>query len=149
MFQSVMSDESRHDVGAHYTSEKNILKVISGLFLDDLQKELKDAGNNHAKLNALWEKIARLTLLDPACGCGNFLVIAYRELRKLEFEIIKRLHRKGVERIEAHQVLLPGDFDVMRASKLSIERMYGIEILPFPAEIARLSLWLTDHGGVT
>ena len=145
MFQSVMSDESRHDVGAHYTSEKNILKVISGLFLDDLQKELKDAGNNHAKLNALWEKIARLTLLDPACGCGNFLVIAYRELRKLEFEIIKRLHRKGVERIEAHQVLLPGDFDVMRASKLSIERMYGIEILPFPAEIARLSLWLTDH----
>ncbi|MEK7073413.1 MAG: DNA methyltransferase [Patescibacteria group bacterium] len=140
MFQSVMDDKARHDLGAHYTSEKNILKVISGLFLDDLHQELAAAGTNHAKLNALWNKIAAITLLDPACGCGDFLVVAYRELRRLEFEILKRLYRKEVA---AGQSALP--FDVSRVSKLSVERMYGIEILPFPAEIAQLSLWLVDH----
>jgi len=140
MFQSVMDDKERHDLGAHYTSEKNILKVISGLFLDDLQTELAAAGTNNAKLNALWNKIAGITLLDPACGCGNFLVVAYRELRRMEFEILKRLYRKEVE---GGQSALP--FDVSNISKLSVERMYGIEILPFPAEIARLSLWLVDH----
>ncbi len=140
MFQSVMDDDARHDVGAHYTSEKNILKLIGGLFLDDLERELADAGTNHAKLNALWTKIAKITLLDPACGCGNFLVVAYRELRRIEFEILKRIYRKEVE---AGQSALP--FDVSHVSKLSVERMFGIEILPFPAEIARLSLWLMDH----
>lgn len=140
MFQSVMDDDERHDVGAHYTSEKNILKVISGLFLDALERELEDAKTNHAKLNALWNKIAQITLLDPACGCGNFLVVAYRELRRLELEILKRLHKRE---IEGNQVTLP--FDVSTVSKLSVERMHGIELLPFPAEIAQLSLWLADH----
>lgn len=140
MFQSVMNEKARHDIGAHYTSEKNILKVIGGLFLDDLKKELEDASNNYAKLNSLWEKISKITLLDPACGCGNFLVISYRELRKLELEILKKLFHKTVE---SKQSSLP--FDVTHISKFSVERMYGIEVLPFPVEVARLSLWLVDH----
>ncbi len=140
MFQSVMDDKVRHALGAHYTSEKNILKVISSLFLDEIQVELKEAGTNHAKLASLWDRIAKITLLDPACGCGNFLVIAYRELRRVELEILKRIHRKEVE---GGQSALP--FDAAHVSKLSVERMFGIEILTFPAEIARLSLWLTDH----
>jgi len=145
MFQSVMKEEERHDLGAHYTSEKNILKVISGLFLDDLKKELIDAGNNLAKLNMLWKKIEKIVLLDPACGCGNFLVVAYKELRKIELEIVKCMYQKQVAQIEGGQDILAVDFDVANLSKLSVERMYGIELLPFPAEIARLSLWLADH----
>ncbi len=140
MFQSVMDDDARHAIGAHYTSEKNILKVIGGLFLDDLHAEMEAAGTNHAKLNALWNKIANITLLDPACGCGNFLVVAYRELRRMELEILKRLHHREVE---GGQSVL--GLDVAKLSKLSVERMFGIEILPFPAEIAQLSLWLADH----
>lgn len=147
MFQFVLETDPgdvRHDFGAHYTSEKNILKVIDGLFMDDLRAELSTAGKNTAKLNALWEKIARITLLDPACGCGNFLVVAYRELRRLELEILKRLHPQIASQVEGGgQTALP--IDIRDLSKLSVERMYGIELLHFPAEIAKLSLWLTDH----
>lgn len=147
MFQFVLEadpGDTRHDFGAHYTSEKNILKVIDGLFMDDLRAELATAGKNPAKLNALWGKIARITLLDPACGCGNFLVVAYRELRRLELEILKRLHPHDTKQVEgAGQAALP--IEIKHLSKLSVERMYGIELLPFPAEIAKLSLWLTDH----
>jgi len=95
MFQFVMDvddEDIRHDFGAHYTSEKNILKVVDGLFLDDLKHELETSGNNPTKLNELWNRIAEMRLLDPACGCGNFLVVAYRELRQIEVEIIKRLY---------------------------------------------------------
>ncbi len=144
MFQFVMDADGgdiRHDFGAHYTSEKNILKVIDGLFLDELRQELEEAGQNRQKLTALWEKIGGISLLDPACGCGNFLVVAYRELRHLELEIIKRLYRKEIE--EAGKGALP--LEASRLSKLSVERMFGIEILEFPAEIARVSLWLVDH----
>jgi hypothetical protein len=143
MFQFVLDADNetiRHDFGAHYTSEKNILKVISGLFLDDLKEELEAAGQNTAKLNVLWDRIANISLLDPACGCGNFLVVAYRELRELELEILKRLYRKD---LEPGQMRL--DLDMNTLSKFSVERMYGIELLSFPAEIAQLSLWLTDH----
>ena len=147
MFQFVLEidpGDMRHDFGAHYTSEKNILKVIEGLFMDDLRAELSAAGKNVQKLTALWEKIGRVTLLDPACGCGNFLVVAYRELRRLELEILKRLHPAGVAQVDgAGQAILP--IDIRHLSKLSVERMYGIELLHFPAEIAKLSLWLTDH----
>ncbi|MDO8571657.1 MAG: class I SAM-dependent DNA methyltransferase, partial [bacterium] len=145
MFQSVMNGKARHDLGAHYTSEKNILKVISGLFLDELQLELKAAGKNEAKLEALWGKIEKITLLDPACGCGNFLVVAYRELRQLELEIIKRRHGRSTHEIEGGQSVLSMGFDVTKLSRLSVERMFGIEIESFPMEIARLSLWLVDH----
>ncbi len=147
MFQFVLETDpgdTRHDFGAHYTSEKNILKVIDGLFMDELRTELSTAGKNAVKLNALWEKIARITLLDPACGCGNFLVVAYRELRHLELEILKCLHPKIASQVEGGgQTALP--IDIRHLSKLSVERMYGIELLHFPAEIAKLSLWLTDH----
>lgn len=147
MFQFVLetdSGDTRHDFGAHYTSEKNILKVIDGLFMDELRAEFSKAAKNPAKLSALWEKIARITLLDPACGCGNFLVVAYRELRRLELEILKRLHPHDASQVEGGgQTALP--IDTRHLSKLSVERMYGIELLHFPAEIAKLSLWLTDH----
>lgn len=142
MFQFAMDatdSDLRHDFGAHYTSEKNILKVIDGLFLDGLKQELEAAGKNQNDLNTLWNKLASITLLDPACGCGNFLVVAYRELRHLELEIIKRLYdQKAVENP-------PSDFDIKKISKLSVEQMFGIELQSFPAEIAKLSLWLADH----
>jgi len=144
MFQSVMNEKERHDLGAHYTSETNILKVINGLFLEELKAELK-AATSQEKLNALWDKLAAITLLDPACGCGNFLVVAYRELRSIELEIIKRVYKHGTAKVDAGHTVLPMTTDVSKISRLSIERMYGIEIEAFPAEIARLSLWLVDH----
>lgn len=153
MFQSVLDQKdngrTRHDLGAHYTSEENILKVINGLFLEDLTKELTAAKANHEKLRALWDKLAKITLLDPACGCGNFLVVAYRELRKIENEIIRRLHGKADKRamanFETHVRLDLGEVKLDTISRLSIERMHGIEIEAFPAEVARLSLWVIDH----
>lgn len=145
MFQSVMDEKERHDLGAHYTSETNILKVIDGLFLEELRAELDAAKTSKAKLEALWDKLARITLLDPACGCGNFLVIAYRELRRIENEIIARLYKKSAAHVEKGNAVLQLDVDIKKISKLSIENMYGIEIDPFPAEVAKLSLWLMDH----
>ncbi|HEY4527348.1 MAG TPA: DNA methyltransferase [Candidatus Paceibacterota bacterium] len=145
MFQSVLNEKERHDLGAHYTSEQNILKVIDGLFLEELKAELEVAKTNHEKLNALWERIAAITLLDPACGCGNFLVIAYRELRRVELEIIKKLYKDSVKKVDEGHITLPMEVDIKKLSKLSVERMYGIEIEAFPAEIAKLSLWLMDH----
>lgn len=147
MFQSVLDGKERHDLGAHYTSEENILKVIRPLFLDEIKEELTKA-KNEEKLRTLWNKISTITLLDPACGCGNFLVISYRELRRLEIEIIKRLDkgRKGyVEQVDAGQAHLGLEMDLAHLSKMSVERMYGIEIESFPAEVAKLSLWLMDH----
>ena len=139
MFQSVMDDKERHDLGAHYTSEINIRKVIDGLFLDELKAELEAAKSNEAKLNALWEKIAAITLLDPACGCGNFLVVSYKELRLIENEIIARLHGRADKRALAHAegghaMLDLGAVDLATISRLSVERMYGIEIEAFAAE---------------
>jgi len=149
MFQSVMNKEERHDLGAHYTSETNIKKVINGLFLEDFQHELSLATTNKAKLEALWEKIANVSLLDPACGCGNFLVISYRELRTIENEIIRRLHGKADKRAVTHADtqgrLGLEKVDLQKISRLSVERMYGIELDPFPVEVAKLSLWLVDH----
>ena len=139
MFQSVMDEKARHDLGAYYTSEKNILKIVEPLFLDDLKAELASAGASPAKLEILWQKLASLKLLDPACGCGNFLVISYRELRRLEHEIIRRLHGKD---IEARKLSM---LTTEVYSKLHVSQMYGIEIEEFPAEIAQLSLWLADH----
>ena len=147
MFQSVMDEKERHDLGAHYTSEKNIMKVIGPLFLDALKDELEKA-KSPEKLRSLWDKVAKITLLDPACGCGNFLVVAYRELRRIEIEIIKRLDkgRKGhIERVDAGQAHLGLEIDLAHLSKMSVERMYGIELESFPAEVAKLSLWLMDH----
>ncbi|MBW6459552.1 MAG: class I SAM-dependent DNA methyltransferase [Bacteroidales bacterium] len=133
LFQSVMNPVARRNLGAHYTSEKNILKVIKPLFLDDLWKEFEAVRGNRSKLLQFHDKISQLRFLDPACGCGNFLVISYRELRLLELEIIKTL-QKGQQMT-----------DVAERLKLNVDRFYGIELEEFPSQIAQVGMWLTDH----
>ncbi|MBY0433963.1 MAG: hypothetical protein K2U26_07625 [Cyclobacteriaceae bacterium] len=93
MFQSVMNPKERRNLGAHYTSEKNILKLIKGLFLDELHEEFESVKSSKPKLQKFHEKLSKLKFLDPACGCGNFLIITYRELRLLELEILKILFK--------------------------------------------------------
>ena len=135
MFQSVMDTKARRNLGAHYTSEKNILKLIGPLFLDDLKAELDRIGTHEAKLKAFHTKLARLKFLDPACGCGNFLVIAYRELRLVELDVLARLYsRQG-------SVLT----NVADHVAVDVDQFYGIEIEEFPAQIAQVALWLMDH----
>lgn len=134
MFQGVMSDVERHDLGAHYTSEQNILRAIGPLFLDDLYLEFDRVRTSPTRLNAFHDKLAQIRVLDPACGCGNFLVITYRELRRLEHRVIDAL-QKGQ----------PALVDVRDLLKVAPEQMYGIELEEFPALIARTALWLTDH----
>lgn len=133
LFQAVMEPVERRKIGAHYTSERDILKVIGPLFLDNLRSMLEKAGNDKNKLTKLHDHIASLRLLDPACGCGNFLVIAYRELRLLELEILKRLS-KGQKSL-----------DIGTLSKIDVDQMYGIEIEEWPARIAEVAMWLMDH----
>jgi hypothetical protein len=140
MFQSVMDEKVRHDLGAHYTSEKNILKVIGPLFLDDLRTELDEAGRNKRKLETLHDKLGKLKFLDPACGCGNFLVVTYRELRRMEIELLKRLYVREDDNATQSTMLNMGVL-----SRIDVDCMYGIEIEEFPARIAELALWLTDH----
>ncbi len=131
LFQSVMDPDERRAQGAHYTTEKNILKVIEPLFLDDLRaefsrlRERRDTGRRNALLR-FQEKLGELRLFDPACGCGNFLIIAYRELRKLEMEVIRET----------------GDLSF---SRLDVDQFYGIEIGEFAVRIAETALWMMDH----
>lgn len=133
MFQSVMNPEERRNLGAHYTSEKNIMKLIKPLFLDELQKEFKKVKSNRNKLLAFHEKLGRLKFLDPACGCGNFLIITYRELRRLELETLKIL--QGSQQV----------FDIDALMKVDVDQFYGIEYEEFPARIAEVAMWLMDH----
>lgn len=137
LFQSVMDKEKRRNLGAHYTSEKNILKVIHGLFLDELLEEFEAVKNNLNKLRAFHDKLAGMRFFDPACGSGNFLVITYREMRRLELEVLKRIRDlSGNDR----SMLILEEF-----SRIDVNKFYGIEYEEFPAEIARVALWLTDH----
>jgi hypothetical protein len=145
LFQGVMEPTVRRQIGAHYTAEKNILKLIRPLFLDELRAEFDAAKADKstrrtARLDALHERIAKLRFLDPACGCGNFLVITYRELRSLELEILLELHRD-----ELGQTQHEFSFDVTKLSKVDVDQMHGIEIEEFPAKIAEVALWLADH----
>jgi hypothetical protein len=133
MFQGVMSDVERHELGAHYTSEKNILRVIQPLFLDALYVEFDKVRKSPKQLASFHEKLARLSFMDPACGCGNFLVITYRELRRLEHRVVDALQKGMVTLTDVRDLL-----------KVRVEQMYGIEIEEFPALIARTALWLTD-----
>lgn len=135
MFQSVMDAKARRNLGAHYTSEKNILKLIGPLFLDELRSELDKAGNDEKKLALLHRRLASLKFLDPACGCGNFLVIAYRELRALELEVIRRQFAKQ-QSVLAH---------VQDHVLVDVDQFFGIEIEEFPAQIAQVAMWLMDH----
>ena len=139
LFQSVMNSQERRASGAHYTTEKNILKVIQPLFLDDLWSELKnlkarrDSGRRNA-LTAFHGKLNSLRFFDPACGCGNFLIIAYRELRELEIALLRELNPRGQR-----------TFDVSLMSRIDVNQFYGIEISEFPARIAEVALWMMDH----
>lgn len=134
MFQAIVTPGKRSDLGQHYTSVPNILKTIEPLFLDDLKTEINEAQDSERRLVRLLDRIAAIKVFDPACGSGNFLVIAYKELRKLEHAILERL----AELSSSHQVLWAD-------SKISIENFYGIEIDDFAVEVAILSLWIAKH----
>ena len=137
MFQGVMSPEERRHLGAHYTSEQNILRTLEPLFLDELRDELRLA-NSKPKLEGFLRKLGALRFLDPACGCGNFLVIAYREVRKLETEALRQLRSKqGLSEQMATDIAL--------LLRVSVSQFYGIEIEEFPAKIARTAMYLMDH----
>ena len=145
MFQGVLDQHqpdlsrqaSRRELGAHYTSERNILRAINPLFMDDLRKELQQAATNRAKLTALYDRLPTIRVLDPACGCGNFLVVAYRELRLLEMDVIERLFSKGGQS--------KGLFDISTLARVSVNQFYGIEIDASAAHIAQVAMWITDH----
>lgn len=134
MFQSVMNPIERRNLGAHYTSEKNILKLIKPLFLDDLYAEFESIKTNKAKLNEFHIKLSKLKFLDPACGCGNFLVITYRELRLLEIEVLRALNNTGQYVLDIREIIW-----------LDVDMMHGIEYEEFPARIAEVAMWLMDH----
>jgi len=134
MFQSVMNPKERRNLGAHYTSESNILKLIKPLFLDELWAEFENIKNNKNKLPEFHKKISQLKFLDPACGCGNFWVITYRELRLLELEILRATYKNG-----------QGVLDVSDIIWLDVDMMCGIEYEEFPARIAEVAMWLIDH----
>ena len=133
LFQSVMEPKERRQVGAHYTSERDILKLINSLFLDELKEEFEKIKHDVRKLKAFHEKLGKLRFLDPACGCGNFLVVTYRELRLLEIEVLKLV-------LKNQQVT-----DVGLFSLVDVDAMHGIEINEFPSLIAEVALWLMDH----
>lgn len=134
MFQSVMNPTERRNLGAHYTSETNILKLIKPLFLDELWREFERIKDNKNKLPEFHKRLSTLKFLDPACGCGNFLVITYRELRLLELEILRNIYKSG-------QLVI----DISDIVWLDVDMMYGIEYEEFPARIAEVAMWLIDH----
>ena len=137
MFQTVIELEAadrRRELGAHYTSEANILKLLGPLCLDELHAELEAVKNNQNKLFEFHKKLQTLTFLDPACGCGNFLVIAYRELRKIELEVLRAASKFGQQISNVFGFL-----------QVDVDQFYGIEIEEFPAQIAQVAMWLTDH----
>lgn len=134
MFQAIVTPGKRSDLGQHYTSVPNILKTIEPLFLEALKEEADAAQGSVKKLERLLDRISEIKVFDPACGSGNFLVIAYKELRKLEHAILERL----AELDGKHSVLFS-------ESRISIENFYGIEIDDFAVEVAILSLWIAKH----
>jgi len=132
MFQAVKTTEVRGGLGQHYTSVPNIMKVIEPLFLDNLKEDFEKGYDDEKKLHKLLKRIYNLKIFDPACGSGNFLIIAYKQLRILEMEIIQRIKE------------LPGQHPFM-FSRIQLNQFYGIEIDDFACEIAKLSLWLAEH----
>ncbi len=139
LFQSVMEPEEQRSKGSHYTSEANVLKVIEPLFLDDLRAEFgrlraSRGTRRNAELHAFRQRLGNLRFLDPACGCGNFLVIAYRELRQLEIEVLRELYA-------------PGQFGLLAdvLSLVDVDQFYGIDLDEFPRRITEIALWMMDH----
>lgn len=126
MIQAIAEEEERSSLGMHYTSVENILNLLNPLFLESLRTALKDAGEDRGKLSALRERLSRIRVFDPACGAGNFLVIAYQQLRALEFEINKKLHQETAP------------------SKINLTNFRGIELRDFPARVARIALVIAE-----
>lgn len=137
LFQSVMEPKERREIGAHYTSERDILKLVGGLFLDELKAEFESIKGSKKKLGEFHKKIASLRFFDPACGCGNFLVVTYRELRRLEIKVLFALNKSSSG--------LQLSADINALSLIDVDSMYGIEIKEFPARIAEVAMWLVDH----
>lgn len=133
MFQGVMNPEKRRNLGAHYTSERNILKLIKPLFLDDLWSEFEKVKSSDRQLKMFHQKISSLRFLDPACGCGNFLIVTYRELRLLELEVLKAMY--GTQQA----------FNIADLVLCNVDQFAGIEYEEFPAQIAKVAMWLIDH----
>ncbi len=138
LFQSIMDAKARRNLGAHYTSEENILKLIGPLFLHELHAEFDKVKNQRNRLFEFHKKLRQLTFFDPACGCGNFLVISYRELRLLELQVLRASHElsglAGQQSVDVHSLI-----------GIDVDQFYGIEIEEFPAQIAQVALWLVDH----
>jgi hypothetical protein len=134
LFQSIMDGKARRNLGAHYTSEENILKLIGPLFLDELRSEFQRVRNNKIKLFEFHKKLRTLNFFDPACGCGNFLVIAYRELRALELDVLRASYDSSQQVLDVHHLI-----------GVDVDQFYGIEIEEFPAQIAQVAMWLMDH----
>ncbi|MES1994075.1 MAG: DNA methyltransferase [Pseudomonadota bacterium] len=137
LFQGIMDAKMRRNLGAHYTSEKNILKLIGPLFMDDLHAEFERIKSQPARLKAFHDKLGALNFFDPACGCGNFLVISYREVRLLELEVIKRLYGKELQQLSLDAI--------DQYVKVNVDQFHGIEIEEWPAQIAQVAMWLIDH----
>ena len=136
LFQAVMDPVRRRNLGAHYTSEANILKLIRPLFLDRLREKYESTKHNVQKLKELQVELSRLKFLDPACGCGNFLVVTYREIRLLELEILRVIYKN-----RETPSLNVADYDIF----CDVDQFYGIEIEEFPAQIAQTAMWMMDH----
>ena len=149
LFQSIMDDRKRRQIGAHYTSERDILKVIRSLFLDELRAEFENrkadrSTGRRARLEEFHRSLCSLRFFDPACGCGNFLVISYRELRQLELELLQELlparhgQQKGFQQVFSAE-------EVAQVTQVDVDQFYGIEIGEWPTRIAEVALWLMDH----
>jgi hypothetical protein len=144
LFQGVMDGKERRQIGAHYTSERDILKLLRSLFLDELRAELDAAKADRStsranRLRAFQQKLRRLRLFDPACGCGNFLILGYRELRRLENECLGELQQRTKDGA------IFTELDVRALALVDVDQFYGLEIGEWPARIAEVGLWLQDH----
>jgi type I restriction-modification system DNA methylase subunit len=138
LFQLIKDKETRRELGEHYTSEENINKIVYPLFLDELQERLATAWDSKKELKKLRQDLTKIKVFDPACGCGNFLVVSYRHLRQLELELIVRLSD-----LEGTQDLM--QLDGSMGISITLNQLYGIEIEEWPAQVARMALFLTDH----
>ena len=138
LFQAIKSKSARRADGEHYTTETNILKTLEPLFLDDIRADIQKAWNSVKRLRQLHATFAHKRYMDPACGCGNFLIVAYREMRKIELDLLVRLrHLDGGE----GEMTLDGTWDL----KVSLDQFYGIELNWWPAKIAETAMFLVDH----
>lgn len=138
LFQLIKNKEARRELGEHYTSEENINKIVYPLFLDELQERLASAWDNKKELKKLRQDLAKIKIFDPACGCGNFLVVSFRHLRQLELELIVRLNN-----LEGNQDSM--QLDGSMGLSITLSQFFGIEIEEWPAQVARMALFLTDH----